>query len=130
MSNPAAYILIDDDPLANMIGKIVIKTTLGEVDIKTFIDPLEGLSYIENIANEPRTPTVLLLDINMPILSGWEFLEQFEKLSQDVKSQVSIYILSSSVDKRDKERAEDDKNVTGFLSKPLSREKVQKICNT
>lgn len=120
------YVIVDDDPFNNMLCSMVIEDTLGEVDTKTFTEPEEGLAYIENDA---KSNTVLFLDINMPTLTGWEFLEQYEKFSEDIKQHTSIYILSSSVDYRDKRKAKDNKYVKGFLSKPLESETIISIAN-
>src|SRR5439155_25074418 len=67
-----------------------------------------------------RVNTVLLLDINMSTMSGWEFLVEFDKLDAVIRHQFNIFILSSSVDDRDTEKAEHNPSVCGFLCKPFS----------
>ena len=124
MSTELKYILVDDDPFNNIICSIIIEDTLGEVEIKSFTKPEEGLIFIKDHIN---SPTVLFLDINMPTLSGWEFLDQYEDFSEQVKTHVSIYILSSSLYERDKDRANMNKYVKGFVSKPLDFETVTSI---
>jgi response regulator RpfG family c-di-GMP phosphodiesterase len=125
MSANLKYIIVDDDPFNNKIYSMVIKKALGEVDIKTFTMPEEGLEFIEN--KYVKSPTILFLDINMPTLTGWEFLEQYEKFSEEVKMQINIYILSSSVDRRDMNKANANKYVKGFISKPLDFETIVSI---
>ena len=115
MNTELKYVAVDDDSFNNMLCSMIIEDTLGEVDITTFTKPEEGLAFIENV----KSPTILFLDINMPTLTGWEFLEQYEKFSEKVKMYVSIYILSSSLYQRDKDRANQNKHVKGFISKPL-----------
>ncbi len=119
------FVSVDDDSFNNALTIMIIKDTLGEVDIKTYTKPEEALAFIKNI----KSPTVLFLDINMPILTGWSFLEEYEKFSDEVKTNVSIFMLSSSIDNRDKERARQNKNVKGFLSKPLESETIILIAN-
>jgi len=115
---------VDDDPFNNTICRMIIEDALGEVEIEEFTKPEEGLLFIqENI----KGPSILFLDINMPTLTGWEFLEQYEKFSEEVKMHVSIYILSSSLDWRDKDKANANKYVKGFISKPLEFETVISI---
>lgn len=125
MNTELKYIAVDDDSFNNMLCSMIIEDTLGAVDIKTFTKPEEGLTYIENV----ESPTVLFLDINMPTLTGWEFLEQYEKVSEKVKRYLSIYILSSSLDQRDKNKAEANKYVKGFISKPLESDTITLIAN-
>lgn len=125
MNTDLKYVAVDDDSFNNMLCSMIIEDTLGEVDITTFTKPEEGLAYIENV----KSPTILFLDINMPTLTGWEFLERYEKFSEKVKMFVSIYILSSSLYQRDKDRANQNKHVKGFISKPLESETITLIAN-
>jgi len=128
MDNDLKFILVDDDDLTNLIHDMTLKDALGEkVLVETFEKPEEALEFIQNTYTENSDPTILFLDINMPGINGWEFLERYEKFSPAVKSRINIYILSSSVDPRDVRRAEENKNVLGFLSKPLSAENISSI---
>src|SRR5664279_1405466 len=102
MTTIQKYIIIDDDPFNNMICKLQMGKILSVTDINTFDIPEEGLAYLKNEYPKNPAPAVLFLDINMPTLSCWDFLEQFEELDTEIKSQVSIYILSSSIDPKDR----------------------------
>src|SRR5689334_15585298 len=101
------YIIIDDDPLFSLLTKILIESFLKGKDVQSFIAGEKGLSYIESNYSKEQcsSPTILFLDINMPTMSGWEFLERYDMFSENVKRQLQIYIVSSSIDSRDKERA-------------------------
>jgi two-component SAPR family response regulator len=128
MSTDMKFILVDDDDFTNILHDIIIKDTLGEeADIETFSKPEEGLEFIKKNYAESSGRTVLFLDINMPRINGWEFLEQYEEFSEAIKKQINIYILSSSLDHRDMRRAEENKNVRGFISKPLTTETILAI---
>ena len=128
MKSPFQFILIDDDPMNNLICKLTIEMTLGESDIKSFVNPELGFEYVHSdFSKLPDTPALLLLDINMPIMSGWEFLELFDNLSYSIKDRVRICILSSSIDDRDKERSYANKNVADFLVKPLTDKDIIRI---
>ena len=121
MSTDLKYIIVDDDSLNNTICTMILEEALGNVEINEFTEPEKALLFIrENV----KSPTILFLDINMPILSGWEFLDQYEKFSKEVKMHISIYMLSSSLDRRDKDKAKANKYVQGFISKPLEFETV------
>lgn len=113
------YIVVDDDPLSNKICRVNIKKAVGEVEIKTFTSPEEGLAFIEDEFIKNVKPTILFLDINMPTINGWKFLERYEKFSDEIKSQITIYMLSSSISPSDMEKAKANKHVTDFISKPL-----------
>ena len=128
MSTIRKYILIDDDELNNLLCSMAIEEALGEaIDIKLFTVPEKGLEFIQNEYVNTLEPTILFLDINMPSMTGWEFMEEYENLSELVKSQICVYILSSSVDHRDIDMAEANKNVKGFLSKPLEQDTILNV---
>jgi CheY-like chemotaxis protein len=125
----ARFITIDDDPVNNMICKLTIEMVVNNPEVVTFTSPQQGFEYIrgEYAVKGTTASTILFLDINMPGMSGWEFLERFDRLDSAVKEQIQIYILSSSVDARDRSRSYTNKNVKEFLVKPLVHDNVIKI---
>jgi CheY-like chemotaxis protein len=122
------FILIDDDPINNIISKITIELVLGDARIQSFTEAFQGLEYIR-CSSQDSHKTVLFLDLNMPILNGWEFLDRFDSLPSPLKNSFKIYILSSSVDDRDRERSYANKNVVNFLVKPLTKDAIVSILN-
>lgn len=95
-----------------------IHYVLPDIEIVDFTLPERGFDYLKSeFFNSHAASSILLLDINMPTMTGWDFLEKYEELDQRVKDQISIYILSSSVDPRDKEKAANNKYVKGYLEK-------------
>lgn len=127
MSSELKYIIVDDDYLSIFICSMAIKNTLAGVTVKTFQVPEDALLFLQQEDFINFTPAVLLLDINMPTLSGWEFLERYERLPDNIKNRISVYMLSSSVDQKDRDKASGHKYVKGFLSKPLGRESIISI---
>jgi len=127
MNTSLKYIIVDDDPFNNMICRMTLQKTLGEVDTKIFTLPEEGLLFIKNNFDVNSEHTVLLLDLNMPTLTGWDFLDEYEKFGENIKRPISIYLLSSSIDRRDWDKAKENKNVKGFLVKPMYRETILSI---
>lgn len=123
MDVPINFIIVDDDKLVNTFCSLMIKKTFKEAKVTTFELPESGLEYIESEKSivESETPTVLFLDINMPSMSGWEFLEKFELFNDQIKNRIKIYIFSSSVDERDNERAANISLIKDYLVKPLSK---------
>ena len=121
----ARFIVVDDDPVSNLICKIMLEVVLDGTEVKTFTDAREVLNYIrEEYTLGNYKKTTLLLDINMPIMSGWEFLEHFNNFDDQVKRSIEINILSSSIDPRDRERSYASKNVQRYLTKPLTPESI------
>lgn len=124
------FITVDDDAFNNELCKMSIELALGDdADITTFEKPEAALKFIEEHYMSQQEPSVLFLDINMPKMDGWEFMEKFEAFPETIKNQFTVYIVSSSVDPRDKEKAEMNKHVKAFLSKPVTVEMVENIAN-
>lgn len=121
MSIIKRFILVDDNSTSNLLCTFGIKRVFPEIDVKSFLNPETALKDIEEEYSNKRhnIPTVILLDINMPEMSGWEFLDVFNNFSEHLQSQISIYMLTSSVSQKDKITAEQCPCVSGFLSKPL-----------
>lgn len=120
------FLLVDDDELNNSLTKITLKKTFGEVQIIDFIVPEEGLNYIktEPVYTKIYEKTIFFLDINMPHLSGWEFLEAFDLFDASIKEQYDIYILSSSINQNDLNQAKENPYVIDFIEKPLNNAKL------
>jgi CheY-like chemotaxis protein len=122
------FILFDDDPVNNTLCRIVIKNRLKDAEIKTFTIPLKGFQYISTeYITGPDKIAIIFLDINMPGMTCWEFLEKFEKLEEKIKEQFRIYILSASLSPVDKERAAANKNIKQYVEKPLTGDKIWNI---
>ena len=98
----------------------------GDIDIKTAEEAAFTVAFVLALPLAVVSALVLL-DINMPSMSGWEFLEMFDNLDYDVKERVRICILSSSIDDRDRERSYSNKNVADFLVKPLTDKDILRI---
>jgi two-component SAPR family response regulator len=123
-----SFIIIDDDYVSNLICRKIVKHVLPEVNLQSFTNAEEALAYIKSFYVYPcKNKTILLLDINMPILSGWDFIERFENFDTYIKEQLKIYMLSSSIDQCDKDNAVKNKNVCGYIEKPLTIEIIEKI---
>ncbi|MEO8773059.1 MAG: response regulator [Gelidibacter sp.] len=117
------YMVVDDDPTNNLICRLMIKKFDPVAEIKLFSKPEEGLNFIENYVGDP---IVLFLDVNMPTLTGWEFLDHFIKFRSDIKDKFEIYILTSAIQNFRKEK-EIYPFVKDILSKPLKERYLMEI---
>lgn len=117
------FIIVDDDPISNMLCRKLIFNTNRNYSSTSFTKPEDGLNYILKLSKSESTENyVLLLDINMPSMNGWEFLQQVEKIKPTLRNHMHIYLLSSSVNPRDKEKALAIPLIEAYLEKPLSKE--------
>lgn len=123
------FLLVDDDPLNNTLSKAYLLRTFGNVEIKEFLIPEDALAHMEQdfTNNQSEEIITLFLDLNMPTLSGWEFLEKFNDFDEALKKQYHIYMLSSSVDPSDIKRAKLNPLVLDFIEKPLNKEIITKM---
>lgn len=119
-------IIIDDDPIYRMIVSITLKNMDASLTIIECEDGEMGLAKLEHLKSSDAK-IIVFLDINMPILNGWSFLEAIEKYNLNHPNQLIIYMVSSSIDKEDVLRAKEYGFVRGFLHKPLSKEDFTKI---
>jgi CheY-like chemotaxis protein len=120
---------IDDDPTALGIQSMLLKVTNFCKETLTRQNGLEALHYYETLPAQvsPSIPSVLFLDLNMPIMDGWSFLEEFQRDYINLYPETKVYILSSSVDPEDQIRSKSYPFVKAFLSKPITKEILKQI---
>jgi CheY-like chemotaxis protein len=112
-------LVIDDDEINVFIIKKIIEKTGYAVSMISKSNGQLALDYLTALVkNGDPFPQLILVDINMPLLNGWEFLEAYEKLN--MPEQTHMYMVSSSVYENDIEKAKSYKAINGFISKPLS----------
>ena len=122
------FIVIDDDPINNHICTKYIQLVFPGANVLTYTNPKVALNEIESAyAATTGNDTILLLDINMPILNGWEVLDRLGDFSEGILQQLKIYILSSSIAIDDQRRADEHRLVSGFIAKPLSVEQLENL---
>lgn len=123
------FFLVDDDPLNNTLTKMILRKSFDEVEVIDFTIPEDGLEFIKSEPSNtpPDGKTTLFLDINMPTLTGWEFLEAFNRFDASIKEQYNIYILSSSINYNDINLAKANPLVLDFIEKPLNKAKLVRI---
>lgn len=119
--------IIDDDPIFSFVAKKMIENHSPSINILSFANGQEALEGLNaRTQNGEKLPEVIFLDLNMPVMDGWEFLESYNGLSEI--SPISIFIVSSSIDPADIEKAKNYAVVKDFISKPLTEESLNHIC--
>lgn len=121
--------LVDDDEINNFITVKLIRKAFPDSVISTFLNGRTAIDRIKDILkNHPNNiPDYILLDINMPIMNGWEFLEDYKSSGLDPEKRITIYILSSSVFSNDIDKAKSYHSVANFISKPLNLESIKEV---
>lgn len=120
MNLPYEFLVVDDDAISNLISELTIRRTWKEARVRLFTEPEKALDYIDDADIPWGSKVALFLDINMPTMTGWEFLERLGRKPISVTKNIKIFILSSSIDDRDRQKALSNPLVAGFLSKPLT----------
>jgi CheY-like chemotaxis protein len=123
---------VDDDTISLTISQLLLKRTGFATEVNTVIDGSEALEYFEDLfATNPNpaenAPELILLDINMPVMNGWEFLQEYTPRFLDKLPNTHIVILSSTIDPEDFALAKQYPVVVQFISKPLSIENLEEL---
>jgi CheY-like chemotaxis protein len=128
-SPPISILLVDDDEINNFISIKLIKKAIANANISACLNgrlAIDELSAIQK--DDPKKlPDFILLDINMPIMNGWEFLDEYKRIHLDPAGKSKIFIISSSVFSNDISKAHSYPLVKNFVSKPLSVEKIKEM---
>jgi CheY-like chemotaxis protein len=121
------FILIDDSKLDSFIGEKVIQSTAASASANVFMDAQEALNFIINTAPaNDGLKTIVLVDIQMPLMTGFEFIEAFEaQVPEEKQKNYIINLLSSSINENDMARGKGYKSVNTFLSKPIKKDTLE-----
>jgi len=120
-------LIIDDDPIHNMVSsKLIEKAKFSNKTDKVLSGKL-ALEYLERNAAENALPKIIFLDINMPLMNGWEFLSYFSKLMGDKSKDIPVLMLTSSISPDDIEKSKNHPLVFEFVTKPLSIDKLNDL---
>lgn len=118
--------IIDDDPAFTFLTKEIMEMTDFCINLLVYKNGQEAISGLtEIIKSEGILPDVILLDLNMPVMNGWEFLDEFADTLNE--RDVTIFIVSSSVNPTDHEKANNYQSVTDYIEKPVTEESLLEI---
>lgn len=121
--------VVDDDKIFHFIIKKLLTSNNININPSYFLNGLEALEGLKSKLDSGESqPDLILLDINMPILDGWQFLEEFKKLKDKLKKEITIYIISSSDNQTDLDKAEVfSDEVHNYYLKPISVDEIKSI---
>jgi CheY-like chemotaxis protein len=119
-----SFIIIDDSELDCFIAQRLLKHSNRNVIVKTFQDARQVLEIIGENSKEDNQATIILLDLQMPLMSGFDFVEEFEKFPAEVQKSYTIAILSSTKNPTDVYKILTYKTVNSIIEKPLTKEKL------
>ena len=123
---PTRILLVDDDEAFNFLNRIVFTDTKAAYHMDEVSDGKAALEYLEEC---DECPDIILLDINMPVMDGFEFLEHFEKFNK-CNGVSKIFMLTSSHREEDRVKSLENNFVAGYFDKPLTLQHVQEILHT
>ena len=123
-------LFIDDDKATNFFNRKIAQNYGKFSTIEIVQSGMEGIDFLKNCGSAGKTkPDLIFLDINMPAMNGWEFLNSFKELDQAVKLDIEIVLLSTSKESEDIEKFKNDDNLVEFIKKPLTQDKIDSLCH-
>jgi len=123
-----SILLIDDDKATNYIHSLYLNEWDCTENIYTALNGQEALDFLKsNEEFQANKPSLILLDINMPVMNGFEFMEKYKTLDEDLKATIVVVMLTSSLHEADQERASQLDDLRSFMHKPLSKEQMQAV---
>lgn len=130
-TNQKLVCLIDDDRIYQFTAKRIIELVNPSQKVIVFSNGKEAIDYFTDcIHSGEEIPEIVFLDINMPVMNGWEFLEAYTQVESNIKNSTTIYVVSSSIDDADIQRSKNFKEVKDFIVKPLDKHLINNILSS
>ena len=120
--------VVDDNQIDLYIAEMVMATTKFAEQVICVGSAREALDYLRPLNDRPdELPHLIFLDINMPEMTGFDFLNEYERLPENIRKKCIIMMLTTSLDENDRKQAEENVFVQRFLNKPLDRDKIAEL---
>lgn len=120
--------VVDDDSVYVFTMKMIGESLNLADKMMFFKHGGEALEYLTtHLPNNEKLPDIILLDMNMPVMDGWEFLAAFCKVKPTIKKDITVYMVSSSIDQKDIDRAASLSDLSGYFIKPLNPKNIEKV---
>ena len=120
--------IVDDDPIHQFGMKVLLKKVKFSNEVMVFHNGQEALDALMQLLDKgEKLPSIIFLDLNMPIKDGWGFLDDFVKIPHQNREKVVIYVVSSSINPSDKERAKNYEVVSNYIVKPIDEKQLTQV---
>ena len=126
MKTPKLAYVIEDDPITSTITELIVKKKLHCGKVQKYVNVLQAYNQLAAVlGDKANLPDLILLDLNMPLMDGWEFLDAVAELS--ITEKVCVFILTSSINPDDIEKSKGYEEVKGYFSKPLDNNNISRM---
>ena len=128
MKKIETFCIVDDDDIYQFTTSLLLKKTDLVNKIIVFSNGLKAINFLKDeMGTKENIPDVLFLDINMPVMDGWEFLEEYLLIKPMMPKTVVIYMVSSSVNEKDVLKAKSISALSGYMVKPISSQNIMEV---
>lgn len=123
--------VIDDDPVFKLIARKLLERYSIISSLFFYSNGEEGIHAVrQSLETGKSVPNIILLDIEMPVMDGWEFMNEYIKINSSLRDDIEIHIVSSSISENDRRIAASYAEIKSFIVKPLTIETINKILHT
>lgn len=120
--------IIDDDPIYQILVNKIIAKSNCDYSVLSFNNGMEAIESLNaRIQSNESLPEIILLDLQMPVMDGWDFMNKIKKDLRKETEGIAIYLVSSSISYEDKEKAKSFPEILGFFSKPITGDRILEI---